>query len=171
MQNFNSLSIYFIKYCCIMSLIMVIYYIVKLYLIIMFYYNKNYIIPIYYPNKIKNWLLELKNSINISTPTHTPTHTHTIGDFSSRPSVGGMGESEWKRGLPISIGRAEELERLPRRAMSLTIAFHTTLSFRGRSTSSWGFSTSRISRWLPGFGPVSGASFQSSSTSSMILWR
>lgn len=64
----NYLSIYFIKYCCIMSLILVIYYIVKLYLILMFYYNKNYIIPIYYPNKIKNWLLELKNSINISNP-------------------------------------------------------------------------------------------------------
>jgi len=51
---FNSLSIYFTKYCCIISLIMVIFYIVILYLIIMFYYNKNYIIPIYYPNKIKN---------------------------------------------------------------------------------------------------------------------
>ena len=62
----NNLPIYFIKYCCIMSLIMVIYYIVILYLILMFYNNKDYIIPIYYPNKIKNWLLELKNSINIS---------------------------------------------------------------------------------------------------------
>ena len=68
MQNFNSLSIYFIKYCCIMSLIMVVYYIMKLYFIIMFLNNKNYIIPIHYPNKIKNWLLDLKNSINLSTP-------------------------------------------------------------------------------------------------------
>lgn len=127
MQNFNSLSIYFIKYCCIMSLIMVIYYIVKLYLILMFYYNKNYIIPIYYPNKIKNWLLELKNSINISTPTHTPTHTHTIGDFSSRPSVGGMGESEWKRGLPISIGRAEELEQKQEEKKNSFVKFYLKL--------------------------------------------
>ena len=64
---FNSLSIYFIKYCCIMNFIMVVYYIGKLYSIIMFYYNKYYIIPIYYPNKIKKLLL--KNSINFSSPT------------------------------------------------------------------------------------------------------
>ena len=99
MQNFNSLSIYFIKYCCIMSLIMVIYYIVKLYLILMFYYNKNYIIPIYYPNKIKNWLLELKNSINSSFSQEES--TPTIGDFSD--------ESKWKRGLASGSGSAEEL--------------------------------------------------------------
>lgn len=90
---FNSLSIYFIKYCCIMSLIMVIYYIGKLYFIIKFYFNKNYIIPIYYPNKIKNWLLELKNSINISSP--------TIGEL--------YDDSELKRRLPNGSGAEEEL--------------------------------------------------------------
>nr|YP_004376355.1 hyp3 [Moniliophthora roreri]ADO51586.1 hyp3 [Moniliophthora roreri] len=108
---FNSLSIYFIKYCCIMSLIMVIYYIVKLYLIIMFYYNKNYIIPIYYPNKIKNWLLELKNSINISTP--------PIADFSD--------ESDWKRGLPSAGGAAEELEQKQEEKKNSFVKFYLKL--------------------------------------------
>ncbi len=87
-----------------MSLIMVIYYIVKLYLILMFYYNKNYIIPIYYPNKIKNWLLELKNSINISNP--------TIGDFSD--------ESERKQGLPSGFKKKVHQKSLQLRSLLLS---------------------------------------------------
>lgn len=66
---FNDWHIYIVKYTCIMSLILVIYYIVKLSLILMFYYDKDYIIPNYYPNTIKNWLSELQETTNMDIET------------------------------------------------------------------------------------------------------